>query len=510
MKRDGATTSLWQQDLPDYVSRTLRLPDQSFDVIIAGGGVTGIATALQLQLSGKKCLVLEAHRLCFGTTGGTTAHLNSFFDASYYQVKKSFGKEALSLLASAAGKALDLYRTNIETHAIDCGYAQKDGYLFSQTPEQSEALEKIFEASLEAGVDVSRTDRIPLSLPFEKAIVYREQAQIHPSQYVLALARVFEENGGILLQDCSVEDVVEAEGRVTVATSKGGVQATYLVYATHIPQGINFLHFRCAPYRSYAMAVQLKGACPEDLSYDMAEPYHYYRTAEIQGEKFLIGGGEDHKTGHVDNTEACFSKLEAHLRKNFEVDRVHRKWSSQYFQPADGLPYIGLMPGSQGNILVATGYGGNGMTYSHVAALLLTDLIHHKENAHAALFNPNRIKPVAGFSNFVKENADVISQFVEKRISIDKLQELAGMAAGEGRVVKYEGEKLGIYRDEGGVFHAINPVCTHARCLVQWNTAEKSWDCPCHGARYSAEGKVLTGPARKDLQIVQLSDLVVK
>lgn len=511
MKRDGATTSLWQNNMRDYVPRTLHIPVQAFDVIIVGGGVTGITTGLQLQKAGKKCLIAEAHTLCFGTTGGTTAHLNTFLDNSYHRIQKDFGEDAIQLVAGATEKALELYRSNIEDYHIDCGYEQKDGYLYSRDEKQTEQLDRIFESSRQAGVDVSYTDRIPVPVEFQKAIVYRDQAQVHPTRYVQGLAKAFEDAGGVLLQNCRVEEVVEKEGGVVAQTSLGGVEASYLIYATHIPPGINLLHFRCAPYRSYAIAVKLKdGVYPEGLCYDMYDPYHYYRAQEIDGEKYFIAGGEDHKTGHQKNTEACFHRLEAHVRNYFHVDRVAFKWSSQYFEPVDGLAYIGLLPGSSGNILVATGYGGNGMTYSHIAAPLLTDLILKKENACAALFNPNRVKPVAGFASFIKENADVVARFVGKRISAGKLKELSELAPGEARLVKYEGDMVAIYKDEAGQVHALNPVCTHAKCVVDWNSAERSWDCPCHGARYSIRGEVLTGPARKGLEVVQLIDLVEK
>jgi glycine/D-amino acid oxidase-like deaminating enzyme/nitrite reductase/ring-hydroxylating ferredoxin subunit len=511
MKRDGATKSLWQHKMPDYISKNLHIPKQVFDVIIVGGGVTGITTGLQLQKAGKKCLIAEAHTLCFGTTGGTTAHLNTFFDNSYHQIQKDFGEDAIQLVASATARSLELYHANIEEYKIDCGYMQKDGYLYAQDDKQTEQLDKIYQSSKLAGVDVSYTDRIPVPIQFQKAIVYREQAQVHPASYVYALATAFEEAGGVLLQRCAVDDVVEKEGGVVVHTSLGAVEGSYLIYATHIPPGINLLHFRCAPYRSYAMAVTLKeDAYPDGLSYDMHDPYHYYRTQEVDGEKYFIAGGEDHKTGHEENTEACFNRLEAHVRKYFDVEKVAFKWSSQYFEPSDGLAYIGLLPGSSGNILVATGYGGNGMTYSHIAAPLLTDLILKKENAYAALFNPGRVKPVAGFTSFVKENADVVAQFVGKRISAEKLKGLSDLAPGEAKLVKYEGKTLAVYKDEGGQVHALNPICTHAKCVVDWNSAEKTWDCPCHGARYSVNGEVLTGPARKGLEVVQLVDLVEK
>jgi glycine/D-amino acid oxidase-like deaminating enzyme/nitrite reductase/ring-hydroxylating ferredoxin subunit len=511
MLRDGAAISLWQNAIEPFQPKYKTLPTQQFDVIIAGAGVTGISTALQLQKAGKKCLVVEAHTLCFGTTGGTTAHLNTFLDTSYKQIKKDFGEDGIHLVASATQKALDLYKHNIETYNIDCGYEQKDGYLYAIEDDQVKELDEIFLASKEAGVDVAYTDRIPIPIPFQKAIIYREQAQVHPTKYVYELAKSIEEAGGVILENCSVQEVVEDEGRVVVATTLGGVQASYLVYATHIPPGINLLHFTNAPYRSYAIAVTCKdNAYTEGLCYDMYDPYHYYRSQEIDGKNYLIIGGEDHKTAHEKNTEACLNKLEAHARAHFPVEQVLFRWSSQYFEPADGLAQIGLLPGSKGNILVATGYGGNGMTYSHISALLLTDLVMKKENAYAALFSPGRIKPMAGFTNFIKENADVVAQFISKRISAEKIKELAELAPGEAKLVKYEGEKLAIYKSEEGKVHALNPVCTHAKCVVGWNSAEKSWDCPCHGARYSVDGKVLTGPASKDLEAVQLIDLILK
>jgi Rieske Fe-S protein len=195
------------------------------------------------------------------------------------------------------------------------------------------------------------------------------------------------------------------------------------------------------------------------------------------------------------------------LSKYYAIKEVAYKWSSQYFEPTDGLAYIGVLPGTSENIYVATGYGGNGMTYSHIAAITLTEALTGKDSDFKEVFDPNRVKMVAGFSSFVKENADVVAKFFGMRFGRDKLKELADLAPGEAKVVKYEGASIALYRDDKGNLHAVNPVCTHAKCIVAWNGAEKTWDCPCHGARYNADGKVLTGPARKDLEMVELSRL---
>lgn len=510
INRDGACTSLWQDNVNFY--QPINTADQHsvYDVIIAGGGITGISTALLLQKAGKKCILLEANNLCFGTTGGTTAHLTTLLDTPYTTISKNFNKEKAKLVVQSVEEAIDLIRKNIDTYKIDCGFEEVDAFLFAQDEKQEKELDKIKEATAEAGVTVDYTDDIPIPVAFQKAMQVKGQAKFIPTQYVYALATAFEKEGGVILQQCRVTGAEENE-IIQVETTSGSFKGNALIYATHIPPTVNLLHLRCVPYRSYAMAVTLKdNAYPEGLIYDMYDPYHYYRTQEVDGQKYLIGGGYDHKTAHEENTEHCFLQLEAHLRGNFEIKEVNYKWSSQYFEPTDGLPYIGQLPGHTGKIYTATGYGGNGMVYSGVAAILLKKIILNEESPYLDLFNPNRIKPVAGFVNFIKHNADVVKQFAGKWFHHENLDELATLAHGEGKVVNYENHKIALYKDDDGVLHAVNPICTHLKCEVKWNVAERSWDCPCHGARYSFDGKVLTGPADIDLETLEIRSLIEK
>ncbi|HEY9006182.1 FAD-dependent oxidoreductase [Ohtaekwangia sp.] len=508
--RDGAHVSLWQ-DMPVYETENKPTPAEQYDVIIVGAGITGISTGLLLQKSGLKCLILEAHHIGFGTTGGTTAHLNTLLDNPYTTISKNFGKENARLVTLATREAIHLIKRHVEDYRIDCNFEEAPAYLFSQNEEQSRELEDIARASQEAGLSLEYVYSIPATIPFEKAIRVEGQAKFHPLKYIYALAKQYEASGGTILQYCRVSNVNEEGDVIEVQSDSATFKTKRLIYATHIPPTINLLHLRCAPWRSYAMAIKLNNEqYPEGLLYDMYDPYHYYRTQVVDGEKYLIVGGEDHKTGHEANTDKCFRQLESYVRQYYSVREVVYRWSSQYFEPADGLPYIGHMPGHSENVYVATGYGGNGMTFSSVAAMVLHDLIVLKEGIFADLFSPSRIKPVAGFVNFIEHNADVAKQFIGKWFATEGLDEMAALAPGEGKVVKYNGEVIALSKDSEGMLHAVSPVCTHMKCSVSWNLTEQTWDCPCHGARYDPDGKVLTGPASHNLEPIELRTLEEK
>lgn len=505
ISRDGAQISLWQESTLDYSARVNTPINKKYDVVIVGGGITGISTALELAKSGKKCIVLETHNLCYGTTGGTTAHLNTLLDTPYTVIANNFGIEKATSIAEAAFNALEHIKLNIRIHSIDCGYEDSKAYLYAIDEKQAEELTSIHDMCEDVGLETEYTDTIPVPATFTKAMVASGQGKFHPIRYVLGLANAFEEEGGHILEHCRVTGIKDEENTVKVECDHGTIECTHVIYATHIPPEINFLHLRCAPYRSYAMAVRLaSGNYPKDLAYDMEDPYHYHRTQVIDGQSYLIVGGKDHKTGKETNTDACFRQLESYIRHHYDVDSITHKWSSQYYEPADGIPYIGTLPGHSENVLVATGYGGNGMTYSAIAARVLKSIILKQADNLIDIFSPARVKPVASFKNFTRHNFDVLKEFVSKLISNGALNGLADLAPGEGKVISVEGQSIGVYKDENGSVHTVNATCTHMKCTVDWNLAEKSWDCPCHGARFSMDGEVLNGPATRDLEYINL------
>ncbi|MCW3090938.1 MAG: FAD-dependent oxidoreductase [Ferruginibacter sp.] len=504
MERDGSCISIWQSHNSDWTAASLPASTE-YDVIIIGAGITGVTTALLLQQAGKRCILVDAATAGFGTTGGTTAHLNTIYDTPYHRMIKDFGEENAKLMALGARSAIGLIKNNISNHHIDCAFAEKDGYIFSLDETQDKELTNIIDSANRVGVPVELLQTNPFPIPCIRVARVSEQAQFDPVLYLFGLIKIFVEAGGKLVEHCRVEEIKQGEV-LEVHTSLGIVNARAAVYATHIPPGVNLLHFRCAPYRSYVVAARLKDEeYPPALGYDLNEPYHYYRTQMVDGLNYLVIGGEDHKTGHEENTETCFMKLESHARTFFRVEEIAFRWSSQFYEPVDGLPYIGNLPGNGDNVYVATGYGGNGMIYGTLAGLILSNILVNGESMYQKLLDPNRLKPVAGFSDFVKEGADVVKHLVTDRFSAEKIKEFTDLARGEAKLVKYEGHVMGVYKDEHGGLHAVNSTCPHVKCTVAWNASEQSWDCPCHGSRFSYEGIMLTAPAVKDLQKIDLS-----
>jgi glycine/D-amino acid oxidase-like deaminating enzyme/nitrite reductase/ring-hydroxylating ferredoxin subunit len=505
ISRDGNLSSLWQSTTERYKPIEFKTLQKQYDVVIVGGGITGVTTADLLLREGLTCLLLEARELCFGTTGGTTAHINTLLDVPYTELIGNFGLDNAQAVCDACRHGIDSIRSNIKELNTECGWEECKALLFAENENQTKELNDITQACRQVGLDPHVVNGITVPIPFTSAISVATQARFHPTRYVHAMARRFEEMGGIIVENCRVTRLNEDKKQVEVVTTKGSFIAKWVVLATHIPPTINILHMRCAPYRSYAMAARIPQSQHfDDLVYDMQDPYHYYRMQTIDGERYLIAGGKDHKTGHEKNTVSCLRTLEAHIRKYFNVEAVVNTWSSQYYESADGLPYIGKLPGHSAHVLTATGFGGNGMVYSSIAARVLRNIVIGNEDGLVELFAPSRIKPIAGFKNFAAHNLDVVRTLVGRVFKSNEIDQFAAVAPGEGVVARIEDEKIAIFKDESGSLHTTNATCTHMGCAVTWNQAEKSWDCPCHGARYDVDGNVLNGPAVNDLEFINV------
>ncbi|QRR00097.1 FAD-dependent oxidoreductase [Dyadobacter sandarakinus] len=507
-RRDGRNESLWQQSAGTDLHTTQQPETDTCDVLVVGAGITGLTAALLMQREGKKCIVCDAFQAGYGTTGGTTAHINTFADTTYAEVEQKFSEEASRQFAEAIARSVGTIHNLVTTYSIDCDFEWKDGYVYAEDEQETKELQDLYESALRAGVETEQVADAPAPLPYQAAVRFPKQAQFHPLKYIRGLQKEFLSLGGRVIENTLI-DSVEKDGEYLIAKSgEREIKTKAVVYATHIPPGgINVLHMRNAPYRSYVIAATLKeDVYPEGLIYDSQDPYHYFRTHVIDGQKYLISGGHDHKTGHGD-PEQSFADLIAYTSKCYPVDQVTTQWSSQYYVPSDGLPYIGHLPGTSDGIYAATGYNGNGMILGTVAAMVMSDLVVKGSSPYEKLFNPARVKPMGAFTEFIKENADVAGRFIADRFGIEEMESVKEIPADSGKLVEFQGQKLAVYRDKTGTVEALNPVCKHAGCIVNWNNSEKTWDCPCHGARYDQKGNVLTGPAREKLDRVAFPDL---
>lgn len=505
MFRDGVLKSIWQSEV--VFRENSRIDSEIYDVVIAGGGITGFSCAFNLQKMGFKCLVLEAENAGFGTTGGTTAHLNTFFDATYPEVIKDFGLDNAKLLANSGKEAIQIIKLNIAEYNIGCNFEDKTAYLFATDEQQEKELNDIVDASNQVEIDMQFCEENPFPVPFRKVAKISGQAQFHPLRYINGLRKAFMNMGGSYIEKCRVTDYSKEDDYLNISTSINPVKAKHLIYATHTPPGINLLHFRNIPWRSYVLAVELNDlSYPSALGYDLNDPYHYYRSQEINGKWYLIAGGKDHKTGDKTDSNQVFEELEMHVRQHFDVKNVAFKWSSQFYEPVDGLPYIGKIPNGPDNVFVASGYNGNGMIFGTLAGKILSDLIFHQQSIYEELFNPGRIKAIAGFSKFTSHNLNVASTWIKDKISKEHIKNLASLEDNEGKVISYEGNSYAVYKDPAGNIHALKNLCPHALCSVEFNNAELTWDCPCHGSRFGIKGNVLNAPSVTPLEQIDLEE----
>jgi glycine/D-amino acid oxidase-like deaminating enzyme/nitrite reductase/ring-hydroxylating ferredoxin subunit len=503
------THSFWRQSTPETHFPQL-ITDISVDVAIVGAGITGLTTALFLKRAGLKVAVIEAYKIGHGTTGYTSAHLSEVPDAGYQTLISNFGETNARLIVNSRRTAIKTIVGIVEQENIQCDFQRVPGYLYTESREDIDYLEAEVEMAQQLGVDATLTTQVPLPFPLQCGILFPHQGQFQPVQYLHGLANAIEGEGSHIFERTKVLDFTD-DLPCRLYTDRGSVKAQNIILATHTPihdiahqPDLMLLSTKIAPYRSYILGVRLvekrfgpTNVVPAGLFWDTVEPYHYTRTYQDEKGLLLIVGGEDHKTGQDINTNECFTRLEEYVRARYEVDEIEYKWSSQFYEPIDGIPFIGK-PNIHSHLYVATGYSGNGLSFGTIAAMLLSDLVLGKANPWSQLYDPNRVV-IGGAADFIKQNLDVATHFVTDRFKSDASR-LSEIRPNEGKIVDIRGEKLAVYRDPQGTLHAVSPVCTHATCIVHWNSAETSWDCPCHGGRYSPTGQVLNGPPISPLQ----------
>ncbi|SCY58009.1 FAD-dependent oxidoreductase [Nitrosospira sp. Nsp13] len=478
------------------------------DVCVIGGGIAGLTTAYLLSREGKTVVLIDAMEIGKGETGRTTAH---FFppDDRYFEIEDAFGEEKARLVAESFEQATALVETIVKKEGIECEFERLSGYLFSLSPDGYANLDKEFEAARKAGVELNKRDRVPgLSFDSGPCLQFRNQAQFHPLKYLNGLIRAFERNGGIIYSRTRALEIKSRNKTFLVKTEHGAIGAHAVVVATNTPFNDRLvMHTKQAAYRTYVVGIRVpKGSVPRILLWDNGDPYYYVRLTtpdEKSNHEILIVGGADHKVGQDEHPEHRYAEIEKWVRKHFPMaGSVDFKWSGQIMEPADGVGYMGRNPMDFKNVYVITGDSGNGMTHCTAGAMLVTDLIMGRKNSWLDLYDPSR-SAVHGISDFLKELGNTMAQYSDwvKGGDVDSPEQIL---PGEGAILRREEQKVAIYRDEGGKIHALSAACTHLGCVVSWNAAETSWDCPCHGSRFSVDGQILHGPAATPLEAVQL------
>lgn len=473
------------------------------DVVVIGGGVTGITAAYLLTRAGKSVVLLERGRLLERDTAHTTAHVTCVTDARLTDLVEHLGRDHATAVWDAGMAAMAAIDDHIRTEAIACDFAWVPGFLHlaaDAEPTEAEALKAEATLARELGFDAEFVDRSPLT--GTPAAVVHAQGRFHPRKYLAGLLAAAVKRGCAVFEQSGVDEVTGDP--LGVLANGARVECDYVVVATHNPivgrasvARATLLQTKLALYTSYVVGARVpRGAVPDALFWDTADPYRYLRIAPGEDEDFVIYGGEDHKTGQETDTSARFANLEESLRALVPVAQVTHRWSGQVIETPDGLPYIGQTAPRQ---FVATGFAGNGMTFGTLGAMMAADEALGRPNPWSALFDVDRTKIRGAVWNYLRENKDYPYYMIRDRFAGPEGRTLRAVPRGEGRILDLEGRRVAAYRAASGEVTLRSPICPHMGCTVGWNAAGRTWDCPCHGSRFGPTGEVLAGPAESPL-----------
>lgn len=504
----GETMSVWldtvQMPALPRLNETIKV-----DVCIVGGGIAGLTTAYLLMKEGKQVCVLEDYEIGSGQTGRTTAHFSTALGHRYYELEKFHGEQGAFLIADSHCSAIKKVEHIVNEEKIDCDFEFVNGYLFSELEENEDELYEEIKATHRAGlVKVHFVERAPLDAFYSGlALCFPKQMQLHPMKYLKGLTEKILAGGGLIYSKTHVQEIHGGD-EAFVKTSTGfSVNAASIVVATNTPINDTFaIHTKQAPYRSYVLGFKIpKGSVPKGMYWDTEDPYHYVRVHTVNNEDILIAGGEDHKTGQHNHPEDCFQRLEKWSRDRFRMATdIAYRWSGQVMESMDGIGFLGHNPMDKNNVYVITSDSGNGMTHATIGAMIITDQIQGRKNKWEDLYNPSRVN-LRATGNFLKENINVAAQY-GSWFTFKDFDDVENLPRGEGIVVRSGLTQIAAYKGSDGRVDMKSAICPHLGCVVAWNTVEKSWDCPCHGSRFSCHGKVLEGPANSDLADVDETD----
>ncbi|MFP3508965.1 FAD-dependent oxidoreductase [Peribacillus sp. SIMBA_075] len=479
--------------------------DITTDVLIVGGGITGITSAYLLAKQGIKVTLIEAGEILTGTTGHTTAKITAQHGLIYDQLITEHGEEKAKLYYEANADGMKLIKDLVEEHSIECNLTAQDAYVYANTDEYKSKVQNELKAYQKLGIRGDYAESIPFSIPCKAAVIMKDQAQFHPLKYLTVLISKILEAGGTIYERTTAMKIEDGDPP-TVQTDTGyTIKSNQVIAASHFPfndeTGLYFA--RVYVKRSYVLGIKTDQEYPGGMYYSADNPTRSLRYTELEnGEKLILVGGEGHKTGQGISTIEHYEALKDFSSQYFDVTDIPYRWSAQDIMSPDNIPFVGPVTSNHQNVQIATGYAKWGMTNGSIAAKILTDHILQRDNRYAELYAPSRLKGLKNMKNIVQLNADVAKHLIKGKLAtILKTPEDLGID--EGAIVKVNGDKAGCYRDHDGQLHIVDSTCTHMGCEVAWNSGDRTWDCPCHSSRYSITGEVLNGPAVEPLKKIR-------
>lgn len=499
------TKSIWHSfSAPTSFPRLQQ--DLEVDVAIIGGGITGITAAQLLSEAGLNVVVLEARKVGGGTTAHSTGNLYFTIDQVLSSLQSKYDNKVIRDVVSSRQEALDLIGRNIEKFSIDCDFQRVPWILYSESSKHTDKIDQELDTAKEAGVVMEPAEKTDIPFHVERGVRVGGQAQFNPLRYVQGLATALESSRCRIYENTRVTQIEEQDSGVILKTLNHTIKAKNCIEATHTPKGVEVqFHTVLGPYREYGVAAILAaGTYPEGIFWGF---YHNgekisFRSYTRGGDQYIMAIGQPHKVGQASDNQKHIEKLERFLKDHFEISQITHRWGGQHYKPADKLPYIGKKKDNS-RIYVATGFSTDGLVYGTLSALLIRDQITGKSNPYSKLYAANRFTPFKSAGDFVKENVNVAAQYI-KDLPFSKSEAgLDNLKIGEGKIISKDGHKVAACRNELGELKMHSAFCTHLACVVHWNNAEKTWDCPCHGSRFDTDGMVLEGPALHPLKEIR-------